>query len=143
MPTSGSVTLDGAELPLGRPEEMIRHGIACIYQHSNMAPAMSVLDECVIRSALGKRPPEIHYAWAPLWQPTAKERADIGKTTADTIKTLSDTKLFHSDALSESGANLLVEMSILPGLEAALKKFGTEAQEEEGGGDDQAREDGN
>lgn len=100
-------------------------------QNLDIRPAMSVLDECVIRSALGKRPPEIHYAWAPLWQPTAKERADIGKTTADTIKTLGDTKLFHSDALSESGANLLVEMSILPGLEAALEKFGTLADDEE------------
>ena len=100
-------------------------------QKLEIKPAMSVLDEGLIRSALGNRPSEIHYAWAPLWQPTAKERADIGKTTADTIKTLGDTKLFHSDALSESGANLLVEMSILPGLEAALEKFGTEAQDEE------------
>ena len=112
-------------------------------QKLEIKPAMSVLDEGLIRSALGNRPSEIHYAWAPLWQPTAKERADIGKTTADTIKTLGDTKLFHSDALSESGANLLVEMSILPGLEAALEKFGTEAQDEEGEGDDQTREGGN
>ena len=52
MPTSGSVTLDGVELPLGRPEEMIRHGIGCIYQHSNMAPAMSVLDNIF----LGRQP---------------------------------------------------------------------------------------
>ena len=52
MPTSGSVTLDGVELPLGRPEEMIRHGIGCIYQHSNMAPALSVLDNIF----LGRQP---------------------------------------------------------------------------------------
>ncbi|WP_080266813.1 phage portal protein [Pseudomonas syringae] len=100
-------------------------------QKLEIKPAMSVLDECLIRSALGSRPPEIHYSWAPLWQPTAKERADIGKTTADTIKTLSDTKLFHSDALSHSAANLLVEMSILPGLEAALEEFGPEVDDEE------------
>ena len=51
-PTSGSVSLDGKALPLGRPEEMIRHGIACIYQHSNLAPAMSVLDNI----CLGRQP---------------------------------------------------------------------------------------
>ena len=100
-------------------------------QKLEIKPAMSVLDECLIRSALGSRPPEIHYAWAPLWQPTAKERADIGKTTADTIKTLNDTKLFHADAMSQAAANLLVEMSILPGLEAALDDFGEEPDEEE------------
>ena len=31
-------------LPLGRPDEIIRRGIACIYQHSNLAPMMSVMD---------------------------------------------------------------------------------------------------
>jgi phage-related protein (TIGR01555 family) len=100
-------------------------------QKLEIKPAMSVLDECLIRSALGARPQEIHYAWAPLWQPTAKERADIGKTTADTIKTLADTKLYAQEALSEASVNLLVEMSILPGLEAAMDKFGAALPEEE------------
>lgn len=95
-------------------------------------PAMSVLDECLIRSSTGARPPEIHYAWAPLWQPTAKERADIGKTTADTISVLNATKLWDSDALSQAATNLLVEQSVLPGLEAAVEEFGAALPEEEG-----------
>ncbi|WP_286775861.1 anti-CBASS protein Acb1 family protein, partial [Pseudomonas sp. UBA800] len=88
-------------------------------------------DECLIRSALGDRPKEIHYTWAPLWQPTAKERADIGKTTADTIKVLKDSGLFPDDALSQASVNLLVEQSVMPGLEAAIKKFGAELPDEE------------
>jgi phage-related protein (TIGR01555 family) len=99
-------------------------------------PAMSVLDECLIRSALGARPEEIHYAWAPLWQPTAKERADIGKTTADTIKVLADTKLWDGDALGQAATNLLVEQSVLPGLEAAVEEFGTADVEDEEAGVD-------
>ncbi|PRW85456.1 hypothetical protein C7A11_23350 [Pseudomonas simiae] len=98
-------------------------------QKLEIKPAMSVLDECLIRSALGVRPKEIHYAWAPLWQPTAKERADIGKTTADTIKALNETKLFPEDAISKAAVNLLVEMSIMPGLEAAIDEFGSEVPE--------------
>ena len=51
-PTSGSVEIDGAAAPLGDPREMIRRGVACIYQHSNLAPAMSVLDNIF----LGRQP---------------------------------------------------------------------------------------
>ena len=51
-PTSGMVEVNGVEVQLGRPTEMIRSGIACIYQHSNLAPAMTVLDNIF----LGRQP---------------------------------------------------------------------------------------
>ncbi|GIL02467.1 MAG: ribose import ATP-binding protein RbsA 2 [Alphaproteobacteria bacterium] len=51
-PTLGRVEIDGVAAPLGDPSEMIRRGIACIYQHSNLAPAMSVLDNIF----LGRQP---------------------------------------------------------------------------------------
>lgn len=106
-------------------------------QELDITPAMSVLDECLVRSALGSRPPEIHYIWNALWQTTSKERADIGKTTAETIKTIAETKLFPPDALSKAAETLLVENSVMPGLESALDEFGSEVphdgQEEEGG----------
>ncbi|WP_339100222.1 phage portal protein [Pseudomonas atacamensis] len=100
-------------------------------QKLEIKPAMSVLDEGLIRSALGSRPKEVHYTWAPLWQATAKERADIGKTTADTIKALKDSGLFPEDALSTAAVNLLVELSVMPGLEAAIEKFGAELPDED------------
>ncbi len=43
-PSGGQVELHGEPAPLGRPTEMLRRGIACIYQHSNLVPEMSVLD---------------------------------------------------------------------------------------------------
>ncbi|MBI5719291.1 MAG: sugar ABC transporter ATP-binding protein [Burkholderiales bacterium] len=43
-PSSGEVEVDGAAAPLGRPTEMLRRGVACIHQHSNLVPEMSVLD---------------------------------------------------------------------------------------------------
>ena len=51
-PTAGGIWLDGKPMPLGRPEETIRRGVACIYQHSNLAPAMTVLDNIF----LGRQP---------------------------------------------------------------------------------------
>ena len=51
-PSSGEVKINGESVPLGNPSEMIRRGVACIYQHSNLAPAMSVLDNIF----LGRQP---------------------------------------------------------------------------------------
>jgi ABC-type sugar transport system ATPase subunit len=51
-PTQGVVEIRGQPAPLGDPREMIRLGVACIYQHSNLAPAMSVMDNIY----LGRQP---------------------------------------------------------------------------------------
>ncbi|MBV9432170.1 MAG: sugar ABC transporter ATP-binding protein [Hyphomicrobiales bacterium] len=51
-PTAGVVEIAGETAPLGDPKEMIRRGIACIYQHPNLTPAMSVLDNIF----LGRQP---------------------------------------------------------------------------------------
>lgn len=90
------------------------------HQSLHITPAMSILDECIIRSALGSRDPSIHYRWASLWQSTEKENAEIGERSANTIKTLVDTGLFAPEALADSGATMLVERGILPGLEQAI-----------------------
>ena len=51
-PTGGALEIVGVRAPFGDPKEMIRRGVACIYQHSNLAPAMSVLDNIF----LGRQP---------------------------------------------------------------------------------------
>jgi ABC-type sugar transport system ATPase subunit len=51
-PSGGSVLLEGKPLPLGQPGEIIRNGVSCIYQHSNLAPMMSVMDNIT----LGRQP---------------------------------------------------------------------------------------
>lgn len=90
------------------------------HQSLHITPAMSTLDECLIRSALGTRDPAIHYNWSSLWQTSDKEKAEIGERSANTIKILADTGLFPPEALADSGANMLVERGILPGLEQAI-----------------------
>lgn len=51
-PTAGTLEVGGVPVPMGNPLEMIRRGVACIYQHSNLAPAMTVLDNIF----LGRQP---------------------------------------------------------------------------------------
>ena len=105
-------------------------------QELDVRPALSVLDECLIRSALGQRDPQIHYSWLPLWQPTAAEKSENSKRTAETIKTLKESGLFPEEALSVAAATLLVEEGVVPGLEAAIAKYGAELPDEEDEGKD-------
>src|SRR5690606_4923364 len=48
-------------------------------QDNDIRPAIELLDECLIRSALGSRPPEVWYDWRSLWQVSDREKAEIGK----------------------------------------------------------------
>lgn len=93
-------------------------------QQLEMQPAMQTLDECLIRSALGSRPPEVHYIWSSLWQISDKERSEIGKAIAETISTLTNTGLYPQEALANAGATALTEQSVLPGLEGAIEEAG-------------------
>lgn len=93
-------------------------------QELEVSPAMAVLDECLIRSALGARDPSIYYTWNSLWQTTSTERIANGLVVAQTLTALVGTRLFNPEALSAAAANVLVENEVLPGLEAAIEEFG-------------------
>lgn len=95
-------------------------------QELEMGPAMKVLDECLIRSALGSRPDEVHYRWASLWQLNETDRAANGKVYADTIVALKGTGLFPDEALAEAAVNVLTESGAMPGLEGAVAEYFTE-----------------
>jgi hypothetical protein len=112
-------------------------------QTLEMQPAMSVLDECLIRSATGKRDLDIHYVWNPLWQMSETEKATVFKTKADAARTIAGTggtsePLMPIEALSDAFVTELVEDGTLSGLEAAIKKYGTLADQEDEEGDIEA-----
>lgn len=88
-------------------------------QELDYTPALQPLDEMIIRSALGSRPPEIWYRWTPLWQPTSKDLAEIDKAQAEAVKIYADTGLIPVDALAEMTQNRLIESSVWPGAESA------------------------
>ena len=111
-------------------------------QETEIGPAMAILDECIIIQALGSRPPEVHYVWAPLRQTTAAERADVFSKTATAARALAGAnagELVPIDALSDSLVNELTELGVLPGLDQAVAKYGSLSEQglDEGdGGDD-------
>jgi phage-related protein (TIGR01555 family) len=94
-----------------------------VMQALELQPAMSVLDECLIYSALGNRPAEIFYNWRPLWQPTTKERAETGKTIAETFVAISGLDLLPPEALGKAIVNGLTESGLAPGLEADVAEY--------------------
>lgn len=85
-----------------------------------LRPRLARLDEVLIPSALGNRPQEVHFAFAPLWQLSETERSTIRKQDAETAKTYVDSGLVPTVALAKAVQNQLVEQGSYPGLETAL-----------------------
>lgn len=100
-------------------------------QNLQLRPALSRLDEALIRSALGSRPPAVHYTWAPLWQMTEVEKADVALKKAQAVKALADTGLIPDEAFARGVQNMFVEDGTFPGLDAALDEFGSEPDEQD------------
>lgn len=109
-------------------------------QELDITPALSVADECLIRSALGSRDKKIHYVWNPLWQPTATQQSENSKRAAETVKILKESGLFPDEALSKAATTMLVEQSVLPGLESAIAEYGSQLPDED---DPETDEEGN
>ncbi|RVH94864.1 DUF1073 domain-containing protein, partial [Sinorhizobium meliloti] len=103
-------------------------------QTVEMTPAMARLDECIIRSALGSRDPDIYYEWAPLWGMSEKEKADVFKTKADAARQLvgsgTGQEIIPRDAVSDALVNTFIEDGSLPGLDAAIEEYGKLAEQD-------------
>jgi phage-related protein (TIGR01555 family) len=105
-------------------------------QELDLRPQLERLDEVLIRSELGTRPPEIYFTFAPLWQMSEKERAEIFNTKATAARTIAGTggaspALMPIEALSDALVNAFIEDGSLPGLEAAIDEYGKLSEQEE------------
>lgn len=89
-------------------------------QTVTLTPALMPLDEVIIRSALGIRPPEIWYEWRSLWQLSDGDKADIAVKKANAYKVDVDAGQLPPVALANARANQLIEDGTYPGLEKAL-----------------------
>jgi phage-related protein (TIGR01555 family) len=88
-------------------------------QELEYTPTLTPLDEMVIRSALGSRPPKVWYRWNPLYTMDDKTRAEVDKIEAEAVKVYADTGLIPTDALAVMVQNRLVESGSWPGADTA------------------------
>lgn len=92
-------------------------------QSNEIQPAIELLDECLIRDALGSRPSEIHYNWNSLWQQSDKERAEIGDKMAATVQKLIASGAIPAEVMTKSAVNGFTEAGIFPGLEQDFNEW--------------------
>jgi phage-related protein (TIGR01555 family) len=98
-------------------------------QRTTIEPAMNPLDECIIRSALGKKPDGLWYEWNPLWLVDDKETAVTEKAKSDSWKIDVDSGLFNEDLLREARSNQISESGVYPGWDDLVAEWGTEPPE--------------
>lgn len=116
----------------GDGDERVYYDRIADIQSQDIAPAIALLDECIITQALGGRPAEIYYEWAPLRQRTEAESAEMFGKYASAARALAGAnagEVIPVDALSDAMVNALTEIGVLPGLEAAVDRYGSLAEQ--------------
>jgi hypothetical protein len=110
-------------------------------QTLQLQPCLDQLDAALIPSALGSRPADVWWDFAPLDQPSEKEEADRFSTFMQAAEKVQATAAIPEVAFSKALQTSLVEFGWMPGLEGALdeipesERYGIE-QEEDPDGDD-------
>ena len=77
---------------------------------------MKVMDEMIVRSALGEYPENISYDWSPLEEMSEADIADIGLKSAQTARELARTQLIDPSELSDALRSQLIENKVFPNL---------------------------
>ena len=86
-------------------------------QSLDIGPSLVMVDEWLIRSALGDRPKDIWYQWKPLYQMDERELAEIDKAQAETAAIYAQNALVDDRQLEAAVANRLIENGRWPGID--------------------------
>jgi phage-related protein (TIGR01555 family) len=92
-------------------------------QNTTLTPALTPLDEVMIRSALGARDPSIFYIWNSLWQLDEQQRTTMVQQKAASFQIDVNTGLFPDEVLRDARINQLIEDGTYPGLEQIIEEF--------------------
>ena len=98
-------------------------------QNADLRPALARIDEILLRSTLGSRPPEIYSAFAPLREPDEAQASEVEKREAETVQIYAGTNLIPADALAKAAVNRLIEGGRWPGLDQAIEESDRELGE--------------
>lgn len=104
----------------GDHDEKNYHTMIRSKQRLYLSPAINKLDDAMIPSALGSRPADVGYKWAPLSLPSEKEQAETNKIKAETIGIYVDKGLIPESAIAKAAQSMLSDDQWLPGLDKAL-----------------------
>lgn len=99
-------------------------------QTNLLTPAISSLDEVLIRSALGDKPKDVWYEWDSLWQETDEEKLAKAERKAKIFQIDAITGLLPEMALGKARENQLIEDGTYPGLEEAIEEAEAEAEKQ-------------
>jgi phage-related protein (TIGR01555 family) len=91
-------------------------------QGAEITPVLTGLDEILLRSALGSRPPEVYWEFSPLRPVDEAQASEIEKREAETVETYTRTALIPNSALAKAAQNRMVESGRWPGLDKALEE---------------------
>jgi uncharacterized protein len=91
-------------------------------QKTDIAYAISQLDEVLIRSALGTREESIYYEWNPLWQMDEVQKSEVCLRKAQIFSADVGAGVIDSEVLRIGRQNQLIEDGLYPGLEEALEQ---------------------
>lgn len=92
-------------------------------QTLDLAPCLARLDRFLVPSALGTTPEGTWYEWAPLDQPTQKEKADRWFVQTQAIEKLASTGFIPDEAMAKGVQSLMVDEGYMPELEQALEEI--------------------
>lgn len=86
-------------------------------QTNEIQPSCFLLDECVIRSALGNRPSEIYINWLSLYEMSDKEKAEVADIITRAAKTAVESGIVPAQVMTEPLVNSWAESGTFPGVE--------------------------
>lgn len=92
-------------------------------QDNRIGPLIRVLDELIVRSALGNYPDDVYYNWRPLEQPNQKDIQDIGSVAANTLNTAVAGGFLSAEVAEKVFINRASETGCFPGIEAAYNEW--------------------
>lgn len=89
-------------------------------QEADLSGPLARIDEILLRSVLGERPPEIYSEFSPLTEADPEQAAKIEYQEAQTADLYARGNLVPSDALGKAVVNRLVESGRWPGLDQSV-----------------------
>lgn len=100
-------------------------------QNVELRPVLDRIDDYLIPSALGNRPSDVYWTFAPLETPGPEIAAKIEKSDADTVKVYADTGTVPEPVIAAMVRGRLIESGYWPGVEAAYEENDLAAEIEE------------